>query len=967
MPTSQRPSFVPPSRLTFSLHHEGDLAHRLHPRGPVCGLDRPRPPSEDGVLSVLWRRLTSLTTGSTSSAKESSYEPKATSHHALRSLTGSTSCPDTCDPSGKNPPLGYTVPTISHPEGKCEKVKIDFSAAANGKRLKRGDYVDNEWAEFGLKLSSSGGFGKKPRIFDSSNPGNEKYGDLDLGSPNERCDVRGRKPGVGEGGEPDAEGANCEPLGNLLIIQEKNNKMNIPDDNVDGGEIYFEFTKEVNVFEMGFLDIDYAASIKVEHSSGVSDINLPLLGDNAAYTAHIDLSNVKKMTLKLTRSGAVSFITFCSPTDDHSGNKAPTDDVVDVTVDFSETDEGTPLVGGEYVDSEWAKFGLKLSSSGGYGRKPRIFDSSNPGNKEDGDLDLGSPNAWCPGSGRKPGEGVGGEPGQKGENCEPLGNLLIIQEKNNKMNIPDDNVDGGEVVFDFTTTAEYVFKMGFLDLDYEASLTIVQEIGTGRTESIILLPLLGDNSAYTADIDLPNVKQIRLKLARSGAVSFISFRTKSHYPPKPHPPTYTTPTVDGNPDTPPTPEWPVTPTGPLFPDGDPTQTKLGLFWFLYDCSSKTMYVRTETVNGKPLEEDPYKNWVKSGQTKLLDGKSNSFAYVRSSSGKVIGWEGSFQLEESDCSLEVQISVNTCGSKRCNPKVASSGSDPRACFSIDCGGDECNPKCSECRKCHYGKCIDVPEGTACNDGDACTAGETCSKGICTGGSVVVCSECKSCDTVTGCVIDDTLPCDDGNACTTGEGCAGGICTGGIPNCGECQVCKEPDGSCDSVNDGTPCDDGDSCTSEDVCYKGQCVGTPCGECFECKKGNCEWKPANAPCDDADPCTINDSCWDGQCVGGSPKCGECQECNPVDGTCSPKSNGESCSDSNACTEGDKCQNGACVPGAPKCGECQECNPVDGKCSRKSDGSSCSDGNACTVGDECQKRSMRSRRSEVWRVPGM
>ncbi len=98
----------------------------------------------------------------------------------------------------------------------CYSITVDFNKDANGADLPAGLYVENEWNEFGFRLSVNGGVGKKPRLFDTANSGMEQLGDPDRGSPNERCDGGG--PGISEGGEPDTLGANCNPLGNVLII-----------------------------------------------------------------------------------------------------------------------------------------------------------------------------------------------------------------------------------------------------------------------------------------------------------------------------------------------------------------------------------------------------------------------------------------------------------------------------------------------------------------------------------------------------------------------------------------------------------------------------------------------------------------------------------------------------------------------------------------------------------------------------
>jgi hypothetical protein len=50
-------------------------------------------------------------------------------------------------------------------------VEVDFSVTANNSPVSRGGYVENEWAEFGLTLSAAGGYGTRPRVFDTANPG----------------------------------------------------------------------------------------------------------------------------------------------------------------------------------------------------------------------------------------------------------------------------------------------------------------------------------------------------------------------------------------------------------------------------------------------------------------------------------------------------------------------------------------------------------------------------------------------------------------------------------------------------------------------------------------------------------------------------------------------------------------------------------------------------------------------------
>jgi len=194
-------------------------------------------------------------------------------------------------------------------------------------------------------------------------------------------------------------------------------------------------------------------------------------------------------------------------------------------VGFDKDANGQYVEKGRYVQNEWLAYGLALFAEGGQGSLPRIFDSSDPGSQDTcGDADLGSPNKWCPG-GYGPGHGVGGEPGAPGENCEPLGNLLIIQEPGSPC--PDDNVNGGIITLDFPYPwGQYVDSIGLVDIDYASSIVVVYETKYGFKEYTITVPLLGDNSAQTIDIKQDNVRWIKVMLSRSGAVSFIKFCPK---------------------------------------------------------------------------------------------------------------------------------------------------------------------------------------------------------------------------------------------------------------------------------------------------------------------------------------------------------------------------------------------------------------------------------------------------------
>lgn len=191
------------------------------------------------------------------------------------------------------------------PRAGCELKTVDFNEQPIGK------YLTNEYAAYGLTLSASGGEGSAPRVFDTGNPGNEMEGDSDLGTPNQDCGG----PGTGEGGKRGKLGENCKFLGNVLIVQEPgNDKMDIPDDNMEGGDVTLKFQGQY-VKQIGLLDVDYEAKLLVEfnHSSGkaLRTMHIPLLGDNSYQVINIDVEGVTSMKLDLRRSGSISFVSFC--------------------------------------------------------------------------------------------------------------------------------------------------------------------------------------------------------------------------------------------------------------------------------------------------------------------------------------------------------------------------------------------------------------------------------------------------------------------------------------------------------------------------------------------------------------------------------------------------------------------------------------------------------------------------------
>jgi hypothetical protein len=189
-------------------------------------------------------------------------------------------------------------------------------------------------------------------------------------------------------------------------------------------------------------------------------------------------------------------------------------------IDFSVDGNGNKLTNKNYVKDEWrAKYGMQVTveaANGGYAPdgKARIFDSSNPtGN----DWDLGTPNEKCPGGG--PGKGTGGEPGKRGENCIPEGNLIIIQESNKAE--ADDNGDGGVMAFSFDSPT----RIGHIGIiDNKSGLNSLEVLTADGKTSVLQFMSYGDNSAQLLHVDLV-VMKMRVIIISSGGISEIGIFT----------------------------------------------------------------------------------------------------------------------------------------------------------------------------------------------------------------------------------------------------------------------------------------------------------------------------------------------------------------------------------------------------------------------------------------------------------
>eukprot|EP00980_Cylindrotheca_fusiformis_P030185 scaffold24525_cov162-Cylindrotheca_fusiformis.AAC.2 len=206
------------------------------------------------------------------------------------------------------------------------------------------------------------------------------------------------------------------------------------------------------------------------------------------------------------------------------------------------------LTPGEYIhDQLWLSYGVNITairrnSVAGFtpidgvhvesGGGAMVFDTRKPTGKtgqslcdpDDGDPDLGSPNIDCPGGGV--GVGLGGSPTladgspNPHQNCQPLGNILVIQESDKSC--PDDSWQGGWLQFDFRDPTEVLFAK-FLDID-EGFIPII-EVWHGQAQTTIFeAEATGDNGLWNQSIALANVTKLRIEYQGSGSLAELAYR-----------------------------------------------------------------------------------------------------------------------------------------------------------------------------------------------------------------------------------------------------------------------------------------------------------------------------------------------------------------------------------------------------------------------------------------------------------
>jgi hypothetical protein len=189
---------------------------------------------------------------------------------------------------------------------------FEFEADASGNALQAGQIMAEQWATWGIHVTTTDPGAHPAMIFDSSNPTGE---DPDLGSPNQGYGG----PGIGTGGAPDGGGPNFFAQDKILIISEDNNPSD-PDDDAGGGTLIFTFDSAQYIREVQILDMDENDSTIKAFDAMVggnqigSTAPILRLGDNSFQVVSVQAGGVRRLEIFFKGSGGVPAIGFCKQT-----------------------------------------------------------------------------------------------------------------------------------------------------------------------------------------------------------------------------------------------------------------------------------------------------------------------------------------------------------------------------------------------------------------------------------------------------------------------------------------------------------------------------------------------------------------------------------------------------------------------------------------------------------------------------
>lgn len=181
-----------------------------------------------------------------------------------------------------------------------------------------------------------------------------------------------------------------------------------------------------------------------------------------------------------------------------------------LTLDFNTDALGNPIQAGQFIDSEYAAWGVNISAYNQYGPDYAItFDTSNPtGN----DPDLATPGY---------------------NNSQNLGNVLIlptyVTDNNNDGYVDDPNDQAGSnpgsFLFTFDQDQSGTFSIDFLDIEESGGRVRFYLDGSFVTSANI--NLVGDNGFGSLSLNNITYDQIKVSLAGSGAIDNVTFESST--------------------------------------------------------------------------------------------------------------------------------------------------------------------------------------------------------------------------------------------------------------------------------------------------------------------------------------------------------------------------------------------------------------------------------------------------------
>lgn len=184
-----------------------------------------------------------------------------------------------------------------------ERVILDFSTDAEGKPLRIGDIVDNQFARYGLTISTHDPTDHPARIIDSDKP---SAANSNLGTPNQAFGGAG----VGHGGDASSPGRNAMPLGKVLVIA---NKSKAADQISQPGQFVANWVSPVRVDRVQLRALTVGGGEIVTYAADGSVIEQHAIDEAASdgsYVAEIGDEGVSRMDVTTIASSAEAIVEY---------------------------------------------------------------------------------------------------------------------------------------------------------------------------------------------------------------------------------------------------------------------------------------------------------------------------------------------------------------------------------------------------------------------------------------------------------------------------------------------------------------------------------------------------------------------------------------------------------------------------------------------------------------------------------